>query len=897
MLPPEIAQSLERGALVVTANRRAAHSLRIACDRQNRAQGLTSWRPANVLSWEAWTNGLWHRLLIDGHVSLLLMNRVQEQDVWQQIIAADEASLGLRTEAALAEMAAETWSLLCSYNGQQKLRGTATNSDTRAFQRWAAKFEGRCKIEGWLSHAQLEDTLRAFVQAGKITVAETGIALAGFDSFTPAQTALLQQLTESGAIIEQLHPEIPPVRRALTLAQDEHEELRAAAAWARCLLEQKPDARVAFIVPSLEKQRSEIDRIFRDILAPELQDIAATNAGPFEFSIGTMLAKTPLAATALTLLRWISHPLPIEQVSALLLSPYFAAGQSELASRAEFDAFDLRQATMLRPEISLDWLIATIERSERRPELSDLNVRLHTLRAAAGRLLSGDDQRLASDWAERMRKLLEAAAWGRGNGEDSVEFQAHLKWHSALDELATLDLNGTRIQYAEALDTLEQIARKTMFTPESREAPVQIMGPLEAAGSSFDAIWFLRCGDLSWPPPQSSNPLLSWRLQRELKMAGSDAELDAEQARRAARRIAESAETVIFSYASECESGKQRSSPALNDLPLEAASIAEFAAGQPSRPVIELQDAVDPAKLPPLPDQIIRGGAEILRLQAACGFRAFAERRLRATDISSVATGMDAAERGTIVHLVLEAFWNKVRTQQTLKEMPARDREALLDECISAAVFKAAGYGKTSWDAAYLDMQRERLRHLLRPWLGLELARSPFTVLDRERKLEDKRIGPLRLNVRVDRIDVGEHGDIIIDYKTGSADPKDWLSERPDAPQLPLYAVLNGHPLEAVALAQIRAGKDMGLKGFTAEKLEGVTTSRKNPQSLEEQVSEWRRVLTSLAESFSNGDARVNPKSYPTTCTYCAQRLLCRLDLATLEREIDDENETETEHG
>ena len=38
-----------------------------------------------------------------------------------------------------------------------------------------------------------------------------------------------------------------------------------------------------------------------------------------------------------------------------------------------------------------------------------------------------------------------------------------------------------------------------MFAPESRDAPVQVMGPLEAAGGTFDAVWFLRAGELSWP--------------------------------------------------------------------------------------------------------------------------------------------------------------------------------------------------------------------------------------------------------------------------------------------------------------------------------------------------------------------------------------------------------------
>ena len=98
-----------------------------------------------------------------------------------------------------------------------------------------------------------------------------------------------------------------------------------------------------------------------------------------------------------------------------------------------------------------------------------------------------------------MREFLEAAGWGASEGEDSVEFQTRRKWEGALDELATLDFDGQRVGFEQALEGLKRIARQTMFAPESREAPVQVMGPLEAAGGSFDAVWFLRGGDLSWP--------------------------------------------------------------------------------------------------------------------------------------------------------------------------------------------------------------------------------------------------------------------------------------------------------------------------------------------------------------------------------------------------------------
>ena len=55
---------------------------------------------------------------------------------------------------------------------------------------------------------------------------------------------------------------------------DEREELAAAARWVRGVLEERPGARVGVIVPGLEEQRAEIDRVFREVLAPELEDIA-----------------------------------------------------------------------------------------------------------------------------------------------------------------------------------------------------------------------------------------------------------------------------------------------------------------------------------------------------------------------------------------------------------------------------------------------------------------------------------------------------------------------------------------------------------------------------------------------------------------------------------------------
>lgn len=896
LLPLKIAQALDRGATVVTGNQRAARTLRIAFDRRNRALGLHSWQPPAVMAWDTWITRLWRALLLNGQTSKLLLNRSQEHAVWRRILTADAELHSLQTPDALAEMAAEAWSLLCSYNGQERLRGSAVSADTRAFHRWALKFDQQCKADGLISRAQLEFALRAAASAGQLAAATaTEIALVGFDSLTPAQSSLLEGLRADGVEIEELSISIAAKQKMLVATADEREELRTAALGIRKLLEERPHARVAVIVPRLEKQRAEIDRTFREILAPELEDITASaNSGPFEFSVGVMLANTPLITTALDLLRWCTGALPLERVSRLLLSPYLAPATTQNGARAEFDAFELRRTKLLRPEISLDWLITAIEGSRHKSRLSGLLAKLRTMLIAAKRQ-TRNEQRSHSEWAEAMRELLAAVSWGAGNRQDSVEFQTRRKWDSVLDELATLDFDGQRVGFVQALDAVSRIAQQTMFAPESREAPVQILGPLEAAGSTFDAIWFLRSGELSWPVPRSSNSLLPWPLQRDLAMPGTDAQLDAEHARRITKRIAESAATVVFTYANESAEGRQRQSSAMNGLHLEPVAIEEIATAE-TQTFLETEKIEDTGSLPQLPDRVIHGGAEILRLQASCGFRAFAEKRLWSTDLRTTEMGLDAAERGTIVHLALEEFWKVVKTQSALKLMPPSEREALLEQCISTALERSEKLSVTPWDAAYLDMQRERLRNLLGPWLELELTRPPFTVKLSEKELKDVQIGPLRLSVRVDRVDIGESGEIIIDYKTGVAKPNEWLSDRPDAPQLPLYAVLSeAVQLEAIAFGQVRAGKDMGLQGFSISEESGIRMPRQRPANLAEQVEEWRQVLTSLAEDFYTGDTRVRPKSFPTTCTYCAQRLLCRIDAASFEEAMDDEEATEAE--
>lgn len=892
LLPVEIADALARGTTVVTGNQRAARALRRGWDQRNRRLGLANWSPAAVMAWDSWTVALWRELVIEGHAAQMLLNCTQEHVVWRTILEADDELASLRSVDSLADMAADAWRLLSSYEGHGRLRGAWGNADTQAFQRWARMLERLCRSEGFLAQAQLEEVLHEAAENRTLKFPEGGVLLVGFDAMTPAQTTLVEGLRSAGVNVEKLQPAVAAERRMLVEAAEEHEELLVAARWTRSFLEQRPEARVAVVVPGLEAERSEIDRVFREVLAPELENIRAGNeTGPYEFSLGIALAETPMVATALDLLRWVAGTLPLERVSGLLLSSYFAAAGREHGARAEFDAFELRKMRMLRPEISLEGLIAAVEASKRRAKLSGLLRALRAMRLVANRL-RGMNARTNAEWAEKMRELLEAAAWGAELSETSFEFQTRRKWESALDELATLDFDGVQVEFEQALDALERIARQTTFAPESRDAPVQVMGPLEAAGGTFDAMWFLRGGELSWPMETASNSLLPWPMQRDLWMPGTDVARDSDYAQRMTRRIAGCAGAVVFSYAKESAEGRQRRSPLLAGLGLEEVSAADLAGVTTEPSVVELEEIEDVTRVLALPDSVIRGGAAVLQLQAACGFRAFAEYRLRATELESVSPGMDARESGTVVHEVLKHFWDAVQTQDTLRLMTAEERDGLLEWCINEGLKRTEETSATAWDAAYLQVQRDRLRRLLNWWLELELERAlPFEVKLSEKEFKNVPVGPLLLSVRMDRVDEVAGGEVLIDYKTGSATPNDWLTDRPDAPQLPLYAIVSEpRRLKGVAFGLVRAGEGRELKGYAVG--EGVLPGRPvkltEAATLEEQVEQWRQVLVKLAEEFYAGDAQVRPKQYPATCEHCGQRLLCRLDVSLVEGDQED---------
>jgi RecB family exonuclease len=177
------------------------------------------------------------------------------------------------------------------------------------------------------------------------------------------------------------------------------------------------------------------------------------------------------------------------------------------------------------------------------------------------------------------------------------------------------------------------------------------------------------------------------------------------------------------------------------------------------------------------------------------------------------------------------------------------------------------------------------LCNLLGKWLDTERRRQPFAVEWMEQGAQLRSAG-LEFNLRIDRADrlLQDDARVLIDYKTGSTGP-DWRGERPDNPQLPVYATLSPRALAAVAYGNVNAAEPCFV--FESERPDTFTpgaraTSLEGEANLAALIKVWSARIEALASGLAGGQAQVAPTA--TACRYCRLQGLCRVP-STLEDE------------
>jgi hypothetical protein len=152
----------------------------------------------------------------------------------------------------------------------------------------------------------------------------------------------------------------------------------------------------------------------------------------------------------------------------------------------------------------------------------------------------------------------------------------------------------------------------------------------------------------------------------------------------------------------------------------------------------------------------------------------------------------------------------------------------------------------------FKQLEQQRLYKLIMQWLELEKNRAPFEVLAVEQKAQI-RLGDLEISLTIDRVDSVDDKTLLIDYKTGSVNAKDWAGDRPQDPQLPLYVLAHTETVHGCAFAQIKSNnvKFSGL--MEQQSIADLSNCADWPQ----QVQEWQQALHNLATEFTQGDSKL----------------------------------------
>jgi probable DNA repair protein len=887
-------------------------------------QSLDAWLEEQwkELQWGGAANNPETRFLLPTPTALLLWERVIVED------AAGGSHGGLPDDFAtelldlprLSRLADDAWGRLYDF-GEPDPDEWGRTPETEAFNRWRAAFADYLKAENWLTHAQL---------TGEITEAFTNNRLArpdaltfrGFERSTPALEKLADALQAAGCDVSrgwlaELTGPSPATAVAYPTAAD---EARVVAGKVRGLLDDEPNCSIAIITPNLSSARSLYERVLAEELAPAsalLDELDSPRR--FDMAGAPALSDYALVARALDWLTLKPHGNAFSLVSRLLLSPYprpaalltgnngndIKDWQSEQEARARCEA-NLRGRNAWTA--SLDYLATRLKKSGAGATAGGIK--------RLAKLLEDDEAASPVEWAQRFAARLHAVSWP-GGGLSATEGVAFARWRDVLAQLTAMTTVAPSMTRAQALDHTRRLADDTPSQAASSGLQVQVLGVLDAAGLEFDHAFLVGFDAGSFPASASPHPLLPAHWQAETSQPRSSPEVELDFARRVWKRLLGSAKNVHASCARQGD----------GDQPLQPCSMLGEQAAAPTVDHKTWYRPSDSSKrqeqlVPREPDSappalVLSGGTNLLKDQSECPFRALASRRLHVGALEEPAPGITPADRGTLVHNVLEKAWDELGDSATLKEKTNDQLRQLVENKADEVLAESPGLAVSG----LLPAARSWLVEISSAWLHFEKfeRRDKWTVVATEAgasiTFDGVELGPMSID-RVDRLvpsqdgkfstlggvkldpELADGGDghlgenlAIIDYKTASTKSGigKWMGDRPREPQLPLYAlalekngttggeVAAGAKVATIAFGNLLSSAELSFSSPPDFRLDGTQiVKRANWPGWKEAVSGWRTTLTRLARDYKNGVVDVDPVKQDA-CTWCDRQSLCRV--------------------
>lgn len=841
-----LTEAINNDSLVITASRRLTRVLQSEYGKQQIALGHKAWRSPDIRFLDDWLSSIVNStpdilpIILNGHASTIVWERCLKGQAGDQLL-----NIG-----GLVRQARQSWQRLHQWRVTlSEVSAAARSQDEQLFAAAALKYRAILADSNWIDGAQLSDLVAKLFEKGVAPVPNR-IVHAGFDRLTPDVRHLFSTLQDAACKIS-IAPSSETVAAVAVVEFDNTQaEFRAAGAWARRELTEKPGAIIAIVSASLDRNGAASERLIREGVAPGWQYGGTELRTAVNTSYGRRLSDYPAIAIALLLLQWVYRGLSFADISILLRTQFFTGQVTSGRCKLEL---------ALRRLPDRPWSPSAISRLFKHQAAdaeadADALMWLKGVEDLAAFQTDAAEKASPAAWAEKIDGLLGKLDWPGTRSLDSDEFQLLNRWRELLNDLARLAIVWPAMTFAEASSRLGALANDTIYQPQTRAGVVQLLGPLEAAGMRFDSLWVSGLDADTWPPAAHPLTLVSRKLQKRYSMPDSTPDDTLKYSRRVLNRLASSADRVMLSWPQSSEELENSASPLIG-------RYDGVTADQVADPGWHASDLIDShhIEIPaadPVPairrDELVAGGATTVQRQATDPFSAFAHGRLRVSEMDTVATGLSPSQRGSLVHKALHKLLAERPSQDEIRQWADPNTGERIKIAVESALTKYL------WHADpvlrhILELERNRLCKLLEKFIEAELNRTAFSVDRVEYELDYQQFG-VRLNLRIDRIDrLPDESMLIADYKTGQ--PKNLLKRdgEPRELQLVVYACALDERIGGLVLMNIDS-RTILYKGTGAS----VDWDAKRAGQWSERLAAWQERVSNAMRQIAKGDARIN---------------------------------------
>jgi len=838
-----LSEAVENNSIVITANRRLARALKSTYNKEQLAHGHKAWLSPNIRFLNEWLISKINNtadsspIVIGSYASSIIWKRYFKEQVGDTILNID----------TLVLQAKESWQSLHDWQVPlSEVSTKARNKDEKFFAEAARKYQTHLLRNNWIDDAQIIGTVINLMKSGVILVPDR-IVYAGFNRMKPVIEDLFEVMGQFKCVVTSEQTNKTPNDASVAIFDDVNAELRAAGAWARQQLMKNSSATIGIISSSLDRNVVKNEQLIREGVAPGWQYGDLDLRTVVNTSYGRPLSNYPAIRIALLLLEWVNRDLSFNEISLLLRTQFITS--NETVGRCKLELYLRRLPERSWSPTAISHLFQKITKE------SDAYKWLEEIQYINSFQASSSERASPAAWADRIDELLQQFVWPGTRKLISDEFQLINQWRELLNKLAKLEIIYPKFTFTEASNHLIALANETIYQPERQLGSVQLLGPLEAAGTRFDSVWITGLDANTWPPAAHPLTLVSRKLQREYSMPDSTPSNTLNYSWEILNLLLSSADTVRLSWQKSNEELENIASPLITGHPImDHRQVID--PGWHALSLIgshQLEEPTDDSTLAVQQDEFVAGGATTVQRQVTDPFSAFAYGRLRVTELESVTVGLSPALRGSLIHKALYMLFAEKPSQDEIRKWLD---DGLLQERVLDASDNALKRYLRHADPILkrlLALERVRLRELLEKFILEELKRPIFRVDSVERDVDFQQFG-VRLKLRIDRIDrLSDESLLIADYKTGL--PKNFLNRNGDPQdlQLVVYACALDEKVGGLALININT-RSIEYKGTGGSS----SWDTKRADQWVERMATWKERVDMLMQQIATGDIRIN---------------------------------------